>query len=332
MRWLVVFGFEQAGGFGVDVRDELRALGHDVRIFAYRRKNALYKNRAFKGAYQRWILWRLERLAIQWRPQIVLVLKGSVIVPALIHRIKSRTRALFLNLFPDNPLWMMPFDHIEPYDLFFTKERYAMRQLQLAGLRNLSYLPAYCVPAFHHPVELAPNEKRELDGIAALVGSRYPYRERFVRELSNYRVRVWGPGWHRVTDPVVRALVAGPAVWGREKLAIYTGARLSLNPHHPMDVCGVNLRTFELAASGACQVVDLKEDLPSLFKPGEEVLAYRDLSELRRLLDYYLDHPDEARAIGENARRRALAEHTLRYRIEEMLLAVEDRFGRLQAP
>ena len=36
-------------------------------------------------------------------------------------------------------------------------------------------------------------------------------------------------------------------------------------------------------------------------------------------LAYHLDHPDEARDIGERARKRALAEHTLRHRIEEML-------------
>jgi spore maturation protein CgeB len=58
------------------------------------------------------------------------------------------------------------------------------------------------------------------------------------------------------------------------------------------------------------------------------VVTYRDLDELRRQLDYYLAHPDEARAIGRNAQRRALKEHTLRHRIEEMLAIMEQRFGR----
>ena len=123
-------------------------------------------------------------------------------------------------------------------------------------------------------------------------------------------------------------MVAGPAVWGRAKLAVYSGSTLSLNHHHPMnDIVGVNTRTFELAASGACQVVDWKDELSPLFKPGEEVVAYRDLDELRRQLDFYLAHPDEARAIGQNALKRALGEHTLRHRIEEMLAVLADRFG-----
>jgi spore maturation protein CgeB len=94
------------------------------------------------------------------------------------------------------------------------------------------------------------------------------------------------------------------------------------------DIVGVNTRAFELAAAGACQVVDLKEELPALFKPGDEVVAYRDLDELKKHLAYHLAHPDEARAIGENARTRALKEHTLRHRIEEMLAVVEQRFGK----
>jgi spore maturation protein CgeB len=91
------------------------------------------------------------------------------------------------------------------------------------------------------------------------------------------------------------------------------------------DIVGVNTRTFELAAAAACQVVDFKDDLATLFKPGDEVVAYRDLGECRRMLDHYLAHPDEARAIGENARRRALAEHTLRHRLEEMISTLERR-------
>ena len=58
------------------------------------------------------------------------------------------------------------------------------------------------------------------------------------------------------------------------------------------------------------------------------MITFRDLGELKRQLAAHLAHPEEARAIGENARRRALAEHTLRHRLEEIVFAVEERFGR----
>jgi len=326
MRWLVVVPFERPGLMGMDLADELRALGHDVRTFAYRRDNALYKNRGSKALYQRVLLRRLERQCAAWRPEVVVVVKGGPIAPEVVTRLRRRHGAVVVNLFPDNPLLMIPFECIEAYDVFFTKERYAMRCLAQAGLRNLHYLPMYCVPSLHHPVTPTAEERRRWGAAISLVGSRYPYRERFVRELAGYPLRLWGAGWERASDPAVRALVAGGPVYGRDKLCVYAGSTLSLNQHHPMnDIVGVNTRAFELAAAGACQVVDLKDDLMTLFKPGEEVLAYRDLGELRRLLDHYLARPDEARAIGANARRRALAEHTLRHRIEEMIAAIETR-------
>jgi spore maturation protein CgeB len=180
----------------------------------------------------------------------------------------------------------------------------------------------------HHPVTLTDAERARFGATLSCVGSRYPYRERFLRELRGYPLKVWGGGWTRAHDPDVRAMVAGGPVWGREKLCVYSGSMLSLNQHHPMnDIVGVNTRTFELAAAGACQVVDFKEDLATLFKPGEEMVVYRDLADLRRQLDDHLAHPDVARALGANARRRALAEHTLRHRIEEIIAAVEERCG-----
>ncbi len=328
MRWLIVLPFERPGHMGMDVRDELVAMGHEVKTFAYRRTNPLYKNRGTKAAYQLWILRRLERQCLDWRPSLVLVVKGGPITPGLIRRVKRRIDTLFLNLFPDNPLWMIPFECVEAYDLFFTKERYALRSLESVGLKNLYYLPLYCVPAFHHPVTLSTEERERWAAPVAFVGSHYAYRERFVQELVDYPLRLWGSGWERAKSPAVRAMVAGGPVWGRAKLAVYSGSTISLNHHHPMnDIVGVNTRAFELAASGACQVADLKEELPSLFVPGREILAYRDPAELRRHLDYHLAHPDEARAIGEGGLKRALAEHTLRHRLDEMVAAVEERFG-----
>ena len=328
MRWLIVLPFARPGLMGVDFGDELRELGHEVRLFPYRRDNALYKNTPTKAAYQRVILSKLERVCAAWRPAVVLVIKGGPITPEMIRRVKRRDDALFVNFFPDNPLWMIPFSRLEAYDLFFTKERYALRALQSVGLRNLHYLPMYCVPALHHAITPTAEEQRRFGAAVSLVGSRYDYRERLVHALADRPLRVWGQGWRRVRDPAVRRLVAGGPVFGRDKLAVYAASTLSLNPHHPMnDIVGVNTRAFELAAAASCQVADFKEDLAALFKPDEEVLVYRDLGELSRLLDHYLARPDEARAIGHNARRRALAEHTLRHRVDEMIEAIRARCG-----
>ena len=102
----------------------------------------------------------------------MLVIKGGPITPDAIRKMKARD-AVVVNFFPDNPLWMIPFDRLEAYDLFFTKERYALRTLASVGLRNnLHYLPMYCVPAQHHPVTLTDAERARYGSAVSLVGSQ----------------------------------------------------------------------------------------------------------------------------------------------------------------
>jgi spore maturation protein CgeB len=87
----------------------------------------------------------------------------------------------------------------------------------------------------------------------------------------------------------------------------------------------VNPRTFEIAACGAFQLVDYRSELPDVFTPGEEIVCFRDLEELRNQIGYYLEHPDERRRIAEKARSRVLKEHTYQARMETMLSFIRAR-------
>src|SRR2546425_385440 len=101
---------------------------------------------------------------------------------------------------------MIPFECIEAYDFFFTKERYALRMLQQAGLTNVHYLPMYCVPREHHPVALTEDDRRRFEARLSFVGSRYPCAP-FVRvhALSEASVkRVLDAGAWGVLAPNVR--------------------------------------------------------------------------------------------------------------------------------
>ena len=89
VRWLIVLPFARPGLMGVDFGEELSRLGHEVRLFPYRRNNLFYKNTPTKGAYQRLILRRLERVCVDWRPEVVLVIKGGPITPEIVRRVRA---------------------------------------------------------------------------------------------------------------------------------------------------------------------------------------------------------------------------------------------------
>jgi spore maturation protein CgeB len=79
------------------------------------------------------------------------------------------------------------------------------------------------------------------------------------------------------------------------------------------------MRVFELAALGRPQLSDAKADITRHFREGSEIVLYRTLRELDGLARELLADPERRAALGAAARRRVLAEHTWRHRMEELL-------------
>ncbi|HEY3553225.1 MAG TPA: glycosyltransferase, partial [Solirubrobacterales bacterium] len=75
-------------------------------------------------------------------------------------------------------------------------------------------------------------------------------------------------------------------------------------------------RVFEAAGAGACLITDEWQGVEDFLAPGDEVLVARDGAEVAELLAE-LD-PERARAIGEAALARVLAEHTYDRRAEQV--------------
>ena len=120
---------------------------------------------------------------------------------------------------------MMPFEQIEPYDLFFTKERYALRQLEMVGLRNLYYLPMYCVPGAASSRRRSTRRRPPRCAASSRSSARTTHTaSASCASWSDYPVRVWGPGWRRA-DPRIAPRVAGGFVDGPREARRSTAAR-----------------------------------------------------------------------------------------------------------
>jgi len=67
-------------------------------------------------------------------------------------------------------------------------------------------------------------------------------------------------------------------------------------------------RVFEAAGAAACLITDEWQGIEYFFSPGTEILVAKNGSEVAEIIKQ-LD-PVRARAVGEAARKRVLAEHT----------------------
>jgi spore maturation protein CgeB len=74
-------------------------------------------------------------------------------------------------------------------------------------------------------------------------------------------------------------------------------------------------RVFEAAGAGACLITDAWVGLDLFLKEGEEVLVARDGKDVAQILEQLT--PERAQAIGNQALRRILLEHTYAHRAKQ---------------
>jgi spore maturation protein CgeB len=105
-------------------------------------------------------------------------------------------------------------------------------------------------------------------------------------------------------------------------LKILSASKISLNVHGDFMRYGGNMRLFEAAGAGSFQLVDDRPGVREWFTPGEHLVIYNSLDDLRDKVTYYLAHPDERERIAAAGRAHALAHHTY----EQRLAQLEDVF------
>lgn len=183
---------------------------------------------------------------------------------------------------------------------------------------------AECVPIYnaldpstHHPV--APDPRFACD--LAFLGNRLPDREARVEEfflrpaslLPGRSFLIGGNGWDTKAMPAnVRhrghVYTAEHNAFNCTPLAVLNVARDSM-AHVGFSPA---TRVFEAAGAAACLITDAWKGIDLFLKPGEEVLVARDGQDVAEILKDLT--PERARAVGEAALVRVMAEHTYRLR------------------
>ena len=298
-------------------------LGVKTDSFFYKKKGKfafLEKNKHVKDLWRSYMNRSLTAQVKNFRPDVLMILKGETIQPETLQKIREKTDTLILNVFPDNPLYMGKFEAIEPCHYFFVKDSYILSILRGAGFKNVLYLPQCSDPDVHKPMVLNEHEKKTYCCDLSLIGSMYPYRLKLLEQLAGFKPSIWGRGWSRISNTEILKLYRGKDIRGTQKVKAISGSAISLNPHHPLnDIHGINRRTFDIAACKGFQLADFKTDMERSFKLNSEIICFKTIDELKRLIEYYLRHPDERAQIAEAAYHRVLMEHTYDHRAKEIL-------------
>jgi len=208
------------------------------------------------------------------------------------------------------------------YDAMFFKDPYLIQYLDGKLETPVYYLPQCFYPEKHSLGEegITAVDRRKYRCEVTTAGNLYAYRQGFFRQLVDYDVKIWGappPTW--MQEPAIMEMYQGEYVYDEIKAKAFLGAKVLLNNMHPHEVYGLNKRAFEACGIGAFQILDWTPGLPQLFELGEEVVVFRDMVELKRKLNHYLEDDEARQRIARAGKRRAMEEHTYRDRLELML-------------
>ena len=146
-------------------------------------------------------------------------------------------------------------------------------------------------------------------------------RIRFLEAIaSSCTLNIWGYGIDSVNPKSpLRANYHGNA-WSFDMYNILYNADIVLNHH--INVAGNyanNMRLYEATGVGSLLITDRKENLPSLFESGREVLEYDSPEECKEFINYYLEHEEERKTIAQAGQQHTLREHTYYQRMQEFV-------------
>ncbi len=161
--------------------------------------------------------------------------------------------------------------------------------------------------ALFWPEAAHPDHHRPVPGLfqydVSFIGSRYGWRAELIEKIaaSGISVTCFGRGW------------PNGSVSDQQMIDIYSRSRINLGfsaVAHTRKICCLKARDFEIPMSGGLYLTQYHSDLDHVYRVGEEILAWRTADECIAMIRMMLDNPQQADAIRQAGRRRALEDHT----------------------
>ena len=268
---------------------------------------------------------RLMAQARQFKPDIVyLVGDNTVIYSQTLAQLKQELGCKIVYASGTSPI---VFSHsIEReaarlYDLVLVNDYYHGIQWEELGAPHVEALPISAVnPDFHRPYPLSDGEREQYTCDVAFVGTLLPdhlysRRARALEALRDFDLGVWSV--HDVPASL-RGHYRGAAL-GETMLRVLSAAKVVVNIHGDFMRYGGNMRLFEAAGVGVCQVAD---DLPGVrrwFTPDETILTYTNTDDLCATVDRALNDTALRERIGAAARQHVYAHHTYAHRTKRLM-------------
>jgi len=100
---------------------------------------------------------------------------------------------------------------------------------------------------------------------------------------------------------------------------LFEKSRINFSNHIVRSPGYLNDRVFMVMGVGGFLLLDNQPEIDKFFTDGEDLVYYSDITDFKNKASYYLKNPDARNKIGENARKKILAQHTYAHRVDYLL-------------
>ncbi len=324
-----------------------RRLGHSLRVVppenyvpgAWHSKRLRVLRRTMEAGFIREYTRALIAEAKQLRPHIFFVFKGRYVTAEAIKAIRG-LGATAINFYPD--VSFMAHGKYIPralpvYDWVFTTKTFGVTDLEkVLGVHTASFLPHSYDPETHFPVELDDEDKAAYECDVSFVGTWSPKKQNLIEEIADQlpsiRLRIWGGQWESAR-PSLGLNIEGRGVFGLEysKALLASKVNLCILSEARRGASSGDLitsRTFHIPATGAFMLHERSAELVNYFGEGTECGCFETGAELVEKIVYYLERPEERKAVAAAGRHRALSSgYSVDCRATEILKKIAELRG-----
>jgi spore maturation protein CgeB len=265
--------------------------------------------------------WEMEVLAEQartFKPDVIFVC-DVLYLPAHFHRTLKDYTALLVG---EMAYPIPPGLDLEPFDLIISAAPHYVERLRKAGARSEPLRLGFEQTVLDH---LGTQTKDvEVSFIGTVSKDHQQRLELLERLCDNVPISCWGAGAESLPPGSPLRGRVKPPLWGYDMYRQLQRSKITINIHIDMaEQFAANMRLYEATGVGTMLLTDWKTNLPDLFEPGKEVVAYRSIEECVERVNYYLAHESEREEIARAGQRRTLCEHSYYHRMQELTEILE---------
>jgi spore maturation protein CgeB len=211
---------------------------------------------------------------------------------------------------------------------------------RMEGFSKFAKQDFITIPLAADSVTLRPEVTDKFKADISFIGTNLAQKRTFFKEWlfplkDIYDVRLYGQDWTVMDRNIGRAAKLGqyfnmpglrslqkPKLELGDEAKIYASSRILVNLHEDYQRKfggDCNERTFKIPFCGGFEVVDDVEVIRDYFVDGKEIVIAKNKDEWFEKIEYYYNHPSEAKKIALAGARRAAKDHTYHNRADQII-------------